>query len=64
MIQQKTGLVIDAYFSGSKVRWLLDNQEDAAQMGATGRKTVEEHFSLDVLSPRLAGYLKGLAGRE
>jgi glycerol kinase len=25
MIQQKTGLVIDAYFSGSKVRWLLDN---------------------------------------
>ena len=24
-IQQKTGLVIDAYFSGSKVRWLLDN---------------------------------------
>ncbi|HEV7301389.1 MAG TPA: glycerol kinase GlpK [Tepidisphaeraceae bacterium] len=25
MVQQKTGLVIDAYFSGSKVRWLLDN---------------------------------------
>jgi glycerol kinase len=24
-IQQKTGLVIDAYFSGSKLRWLLDN---------------------------------------
>jgi glycerol kinase len=24
-IQQKTGLVIDAYFSGSKIRWLLDN---------------------------------------
>src|SRR4051812_13424760 len=24
-VQQKTGLVIDAYFSGSKVRWLLDN---------------------------------------
>jgi glycerol kinase len=23
-IQQKTGLVIDAYFSGSKVRWILD----------------------------------------
>lgn len=25
LIQQKTGLVIDAYFSGSKLRWLLDN---------------------------------------
>ncbi len=25
LVQQKTGLVIDAYFSGSKLRWLLDN---------------------------------------
>ena len=25
MIQQKTGLVIDAYFSASKIRWILDN---------------------------------------
>ena len=25
MIQRKTGLVIDAYFSASKIRWLLDN---------------------------------------
>src|SRR5437016_782429 len=25
LIKQKTGLVIDAYFSGSKLRWLLDN---------------------------------------
>ncbi|HEY7306000.1 MAG TPA: glycerol kinase GlpK [Bryobacteraceae bacterium] len=25
LIQQKTGLVIDAYFSASKIRWLLDN---------------------------------------
>ena len=25
MIQQKTGLVIDAYFSGSKIRWMLEN---------------------------------------
>jgi len=28
-VQQKTGLVIDAYFSGSKVRWLLDNVDGA-----------------------------------
>src|SRR5215211_3010813 len=24
-VQQKTGLLIDAYFSGSKIRWLLDH---------------------------------------
>ncbi len=24
-IQQRTGLVLDAYFSGTKLRWLLDN---------------------------------------
>ncbi len=27
--QEKTGLVIDAYFSGTKVKWLLDNVEGA-----------------------------------
>jgi glycerol kinase len=27
MIRSKTGLVIDAYFSGTKVKWLLDNVE-------------------------------------
>lgn len=25
LIQQKTGLVIDAYFSGTKLKWILDN---------------------------------------
>ena len=25
LVQKKTGLVIDAYFSGTKVRWILDN---------------------------------------
>ncbi len=28
-IQDKTGLVIDAYFSGTKVQWILDNVEGA-----------------------------------
>jgi len=28
-IQKKTGLVIDAYFSGSKLRWILDNVKGA-----------------------------------
>ncbi len=28
LIQQKTGLVIDAYFSGTKIKWILDNNQD------------------------------------
>jgi glycerol kinase len=36
MIQRKTGLVVDAYFSGSKVRWLLDNVPGAKDMAAAG----------------------------
>src|SRR6201989_657912 len=28
-IRSKTGLVIDAYFSGSKIRWILDHVQDA-----------------------------------
>ena len=35
-IAQKTGLVIDAYFSGSKIRWLLDHVPDARQRAARG----------------------------
>ncbi len=27
LVQQKTGLVIDAYFSGTKIKWILDNVE-------------------------------------
>ena len=29
LIQQKTGLLIDAYFSASKIKWLLDHVEGA-----------------------------------
>jgi glycerol kinase len=36
LIQQKTGLVIDAYFSGSKLRWLLDNVPGARQRAERG----------------------------
>jgi glycerol kinase len=35
-VQNKTGLVIDAYFSGSKVRWLLDNVPGARQRAERG----------------------------
>src|SRR3954467_9258903 len=35
-IQSRTGLVIDAYFSGSKLRWLLDNVPGARQRAEKG----------------------------
>ncbi|MCH8495596.1 MAG: glycerol kinase GlpK [Balneolales bacterium] len=35
-IQQKTGLVVDAYFSGTKVKWILDNVEGARDRAKKG----------------------------
>jgi len=35
-IREKTGLVIDPYFSGSKVRWLLDNVPGARERAERG----------------------------
>lgn len=35
-IRQKTGLVIDAYFSGTKLRWLLDNVPGARAQAERG----------------------------
>lgn len=36
LIQEKTGLVLDAYFSGTKLRWLLDNIEGARERAEAG----------------------------
>jgi len=35
-IQNKTGLVIDAYFSGTKIKWILDNVEGARDRANKG----------------------------
>jgi glycosyltransferase involved in cell wall biosynthesis len=42
--------------------WLLDNPTKAADMGAAGRRIVEEHYSLRMMAPRLADYIKRFAG--
>ncbi len=34
--RQKTGLVIDAYFSGTKLKWILDNVEGARERAKRG----------------------------
>jgi glycerol kinase len=36
MIREKTGLVIDAYFSGTKVKWILDNVAGAREKAEKG----------------------------
>lgn len=35
-INDKTGLIIDAYFSGTKIKWLLDNVEGAREKAERG----------------------------
>ena len=36
MIREKTGLVIDSYFSGTKVKWILDSVEGAREKAEAG----------------------------
>lgn len=36
MIRERTGLVVDAYFSGTKLRWLLDHVDGARERAACG----------------------------
>lgn len=36
MIREKTGLLIDPYFSGTKVKWILDNVEGAREKAEKG----------------------------
>ncbi|HMR86875.1 MAG TPA: glycerol kinase GlpK [Saprospiraceae bacterium] len=36
LIQQKTGLIIDAYFSATKAKWILDNVDGAREKATKG----------------------------
>ncbi|MDQ1387980.1 MAG: glycerol kinase, partial [Acidobacteriaceae bacterium] len=37
LIQDRTGLLIDAYFSASKISWILENVPNARQLAEAGR---------------------------
>lgn len=37
IIQEKTGLIIDAYFSGTKIKWILDNVGGARERAGSGK---------------------------
>ncbi|GAG61657.1 unnamed protein product, partial [marine sediment metagenome] len=36
IIQKKTGLVVDAYFSGTKIKWILDNVDGVIEKAQKG----------------------------
>ncbi|MBD3628686.1 glycerol kinase GlpK [Cyclobacterium sp.] len=36
MVRDKTGLIIDAYFSGTKIKWILDNVDGARERASKG----------------------------
>ena len=36
-VRERTGLVVDAYFSGTKVAWILDNVEGARSLAEAGK---------------------------
>lgn len=37
IVAEKTGLVVDAYFSGTKIKWILDNVEGARELANSGQ---------------------------
>ncbi len=37
MIQEKTGLIVDAYFSATKIKWILDNVDGAREKADIGQ---------------------------
>ncbi len=42
-VRDKTGLVIDAYFSATKIAWLLDHNEGARERADAGRARLRHH---------------------
>src|SRR5215207_9842078 len=55
MVANKTGLVIDAYFSGSKVKWLLENVADVKPSSYVYGDTDAEVFGAEVPVAGVAG---------
>ena len=41
--------------------WLLDNTDRGREMGVAGRKIIEERYSLNLLAPKLASYLRSFS---
>ena len=56
VIRQKTGLVIDAYFSGTKIKWILDNVKgirERAEKGELAFGTIETWLAWNLTGGKL-----------
>ncbi|VVE23904.1 glycerol kinase [Pandoraea terrae] len=51
LVRERTGLIVDAYFSGSKIRWILDNVPGARALAVAG------HLAFGTVDTWLAWHL-------
>ncbi len=56
-IKDTTGLIIDAYFSGTKMKWILDNVPEAREFGGERPAALWHHRHLADLLPHGWGFL-------
>ena len=55
MVKEKTGLVIDSYFSATKLKWILDNVPNAKEQAVSGKLlfgTVDSFLIYNLTSER------------
>ena len=60
-VKETTGLLIDAYFSGTKIKWILDNVEGAREKAERGAKhlvMLMNPLSADLNASRYMAYLE------
>ena len=50
LFKERTGLVLDPYFSGTKIRWMLDNVDGARRQRRGGRARLRHHGQLPDLA--------------
>ena len=50
MVRQRTGLLLDPYFSGTKIAWLLDNVPGARGARGARRARLRHHRQLPALA--------------
>ena len=50
-VRENTGLVVDPYFSGTKIKWILDNVEGAREDAEAGKLLRSEEHTSELQSP-------------
>ena len=54
-IRERTGLVIDPYFSGSKIRWILERYPDTIEKARSGELLFHHRHLVDLAADRRRG---------